>query len=358
MQVSPLAGKPADPSMLVDVPRLVTAYYTEQAGPFDSRPARRLRNLRPSRIVARRGLQRGAHPGDHSGHLPPSPGAGDRRAALPRHRYARSLGAGVCQRSGGAGRQRRRGDGRRGRRLHADAGHLPRDPHPTIAAASAGSPTGSSSLPRTIPPRFGGFKYNPPHGGPADTQVTRWIEQRANAFIADELRGVERVAFERARGASTTHEHAVPRLLRRGSAARWWTWKRSGRARSASASIPSAARASRIGTPIGDRYGLDLEVVNHAIDPTFSFHDGRLGRPDPHGPLVLVRHGGNGRAQGAIRRRVRQRSGRRSAWDREPHAGIAGSQPLPDRRDRLLVRQPPAMAGLRPPSARRSSAAA
>ena len=58
------------------------------------------------------------------------------------------------------------------------------------------------------PPRFGGFKYNPPSGGPADTHVTQWIEERANALIADGLRGVARVPFERARTAPTTHKHA------------------------------------------------------------------------------------------------------------------------------------------------------
>jgi phosphoglucomutase len=57
------------------------------------------------------------------------------------------------------------------------------------------------------PPRFGGFKYNPPHGGPADTHVTEWIERQANAFIADGLRGVARIPFERARSASTVHPH-------------------------------------------------------------------------------------------------------------------------------------------------------
>ena len=56
-------------------------------------------------------------------------------------------------------------------------------------------------------PRFGGFKYDPPHGGPADTHVTEWIERQANAFIADGLRGVARVPFECARSASTVHAH-------------------------------------------------------------------------------------------------------------------------------------------------------
>src|SRR5207249_5282132 len=57
------------------------------------------------------------------------------------------------------------------------------------------------------PPRFGGFKYDPPHGGPADTHVTEWIERHANDFIADGLRGMARVPFEHARSAPTVHHH-------------------------------------------------------------------------------------------------------------------------------------------------------
>jgi len=55
------------------------------------------------------------------------------------------------------------------------------------------------------PPEYGGFKYDPPSGGPADTPVTEWIESRANAFLADGLRGVARIPYERAREAATTH---------------------------------------------------------------------------------------------------------------------------------------------------------
>src|SRR5262249_18245525 len=57
------------------------------------------------------------------------------------------------------------------------------------------------------PPRFGGFKYDPPHGGPADAHVTEWIEREANALIVDGLKAVARVPFQRARKASTTHSH-------------------------------------------------------------------------------------------------------------------------------------------------------
>src|SRR5205807_7066350 len=57
------------------------------------------------------------------------------------------------------------------------------------------------------PPEDGGFKYNPPHGGPADTSVTGWIQDQANALLADGLAGVKRMSFERARRAPTTHRH-------------------------------------------------------------------------------------------------------------------------------------------------------
>jgi phosphoglucomutase len=57
------------------------------------------------------------------------------------------------------------------------------------------------------PPEDGGFKYNPPHGGPADTSVTRWIEDRANALLAEGLRTVQRTPYAQARTAATTHRH-------------------------------------------------------------------------------------------------------------------------------------------------------
>jgi phosphoglucomutase len=141
------------------------------------------------------------------------------------------------------------------------------------------------------PPQYGGFKYDPPHGGPADTHVTRWIEERANAFLADGLRGVARVPFDRARIASTTHRHEYLDAYVR--------------------DLPSvvdldAIRASgvRIGVDplggasvaywdaIGEKYGLDLEVVNHAVDPTFRFMtvdwDGQI-RMDPSSPYAMAR---------------------------------------------------------------------
>ena len=68
-------------------------------------------------------------------------------------------------------------------------------------------PMASRSRPRTIPRTMAASNTIPPQGGPADTQVTKWIEHAANAFLADGLKGVVRVPFERARQASTTHPH-------------------------------------------------------------------------------------------------------------------------------------------------------
>ena len=141
------------------------------------------------------------------------------------------------------------------------------------------------------PPQYGGFKYDPPQGGPADTHITRWIEERANAFLADGLRGVSRVPFDRASSASTTHPHEyldayVGDL--------------------GSVVDLDAIRASRVRIgvdPLGgasvaywdairERYGLDLEVVNHAVDPTFRFMtvdwDGQI-RMDPSSPYAMAR---------------------------------------------------------------------
>jgi phosphoglucomutase len=141
------------------------------------------------------------------------------------------------------------------------------------------------------PPKYGGFKYDPPHGGPADTHVTGWIEDRANALLADGLRGVARVPFDRARTASTTHRHEY----------------RDAYVRDLAAVVDlEAIRASgvRIGVDplggasvaywdsIGERYGLDLEVVNHTVDPTFRFMtvdwDGQI-RMDPSSPYAMAR---------------------------------------------------------------------
>jgi phosphoglucomutase len=120
------------------------------------------------------------------------------------------------------------------------------------------------------PPEDGGFKYNPPHGGPADTSVTRAIEERANALLAGALRGVARTPYESARRSDRVRPHdylgsyvsdlgAVLDLeLVRG-------------ARLKIGVDPLGGAAVAYWGPIAERYGLDLTVVNTAVDPTFRF---------------------------------------------------------------------------------------
>jgi phosphoglucomutase len=141
------------------------------------------------------------------------------------------------------------------------------------------------------PPKYGGFKYDPPHGGPADTHVTRWIEERANAFLADGLRGVSRIPFERASSASTTHRHEyldayvsdLPSVVDLEAI-------RAGRVRIGVDPLGGASVA--YWDAIGERYGLDLQVVNRAVDPTFRFMtvdwDGQI-RMDPSSPYAMAR---------------------------------------------------------------------
>ena len=141
------------------------------------------------------------------------------------------------------------------------------------------------------PPRFGGFKYDPPSGGPADTHVTEWIEQQANAFIADGLRGVARVPFERARSASTVHPYQyldsyvsdLPSVIDLQAI-------RESKVRIGVDPLGGASVA--YWDAIGERYGLNMEVVNHVIDPTFRFMtvdwDGQI-RMDPSSVYAMAR---------------------------------------------------------------------
>ncbi|MBE2235264.1 MAG: alpha-D-glucose phosphate-specific phosphoglucomutase [Anaerolinea sp.] len=140
------------------------------------------------------------------------------------------------------------------------------------------------------PPGDGGFKYNPPSGGPADTSTTRLVQDRANEIMANGLKEVQRLSFKKAMAAATTREYdyVQPYVEDLGAVI----------------DMPAIAAAGlKIGVdpmggaglafwaPMAERYGLDLHVVNPRIDPTFSFmtldHDGKI-RMDCSSPYAMA----------------------------------------------------------------------
>jgi phosphoglucomutase len=141
------------------------------------------------------------------------------------------------------------------------------------------------------PPEDGGFKYNPPNGGPADTEVTGWVQNRANELLRAGNAGVKRVLYEKAiRAASTRQEDFVLPYVRdlsnvvdidaiRGANLKLGVDPLGG------ASLP-------YWDPINSTYGLNVQVVNRTIDPTFSFmtvdHDGKI-RMDCSSPYAMAR---------------------------------------------------------------------
>ena len=141
------------------------------------------------------------------------------------------------------------------------------------------------------PPHDGGLKYNPPKGGPAEAAVTRWIESKANALIEAGLSGVKRIPLERARRAPTTHRHdyidayigdlgnVVAMDVIRGAKIRLGV-------------DPLGGAGVHYWARIAERHGLDMTVVSEAVDPAFGFMtvdwDGQI-RMDPSSPYAMKR---------------------------------------------------------------------
>lgn len=140
------------------------------------------------------------------------------------------------------------------------------------------------------PPEDGGIKYNPPHGGPADTVVTKWIEDRANVLLATDLQGVKRLSHNQARRASTTHEydylgayigdlaHIIDMDVIRSAGLKLGI-------------DPLGGSGVAYWQPIAERYGLNIENVNPSVDPTFRFMpldwDGKI-RMDCSSPYAMA----------------------------------------------------------------------
>jgi phosphoglucomutase len=141
------------------------------------------------------------------------------------------------------------------------------------------------------PPDDGGFKYDPPHGGPADSSVTSWIETKANEYLRWELVGVKRVLFEKALHASTTHKHDF--LSAYVDDLDSVVDMRAIRDAKIKLGVDPLGGAGIDYWPrIAEKYGLDLTIVNNVVDPTFRFMtvdwDGKI-RMDPSSPYAMQR---------------------------------------------------------------------
>ena len=163
-----------------------------------------------------------------------------------------------------------------------------------ILAYNQGRTTGLADgvviTPSHNPPGDGGFKYNPPSGGPADTSTTKTIQNRANAILADGLRDVRRMPFQKAMKAPTTHEHDYvrPYVADLGSVIDMAVIKAAGLKIGVD---PMGGAGLAFWEPIAETYGLNLHVVNPRIDPTFAFmtldHDGKI-RMDCSSPYAMA----------------------------------------------------------------------
>jgi len=288
MKISPLAGKPATAAMLVNVPRLITAYYS---------------NMPDAAIPAQR-VAFGT-----SGHR------GSAFETSFNEYHVLAISQAICD------YRKRQGIGGPlflGIDTHAlsepacasalevlaangvDVMIADKDeytPTPVISHAiltynrgrKDGLADGIVITPSHNPPDNGGFKYNPPNGGPADKDVTGWIEAQANAFLKSGLKGVQRISFQKALRAATTHRHdylnayvsdlgsVLDMDAIRGANIRMGV-------------DPLGGAGVHYWGPIAERYGLNLTVVNKVVDPTFRFMtvdwDGRI-RMDPSSSYAM-----------------------------------------------------------------------
>ncbi len=290
MKVSPFAGKLAEPAMLVNVPRLVTAYYTEAPDPSV-----------PEQRVAF----------GTSGHR----GSAFEKAFNEWHILA--ISQAIC-----LYREQKKIDGPLFLGMDTHALSAPAlasalevlaangvevmiaqgdeyTPTPAVSHAilmyNRGRKTGLADgiviTPSHNPPHDGGFKYNPPTGGPAETDVTDWIEAKSNEFLERDLRDVKRIPLEKALRAPTTHRHDYLNAYITDLA----NVLDMDAIRGAKVNMgvdPLGGAGVHYWAPIAERYGLNLTVVNEAVDPTFRFMtvdwDGQI-RMDPSSPYAMQR---------------------------------------------------------------------
>lgn len=289
MSAHSLAGQPAPRELLVNVPRLISAYYTH-------RPDASL----PEQQVA---FGTSGHRGSslqtsfNEGHILAICQAICEYRAGQRIDGPLYLGMDTHALSEPALASAVEVFAANGVELFVQAG-LGYTPTPAISHAiltynrgrSTGLADGVVITPSHNPPDDGGFKYNPPSGGPADTGITRWVQDRANQLLLDGLREVRRVPLARALAADTTHQHDYigPYVADLASVVDL------GAIAAAGLKIgvdPMGGASLPYWEPIAERYGLDLTVVNPVVDPTFGFmrvdKDGKI-RMDCSSPYAMA----------------------------------------------------------------------
>ena len=290
MKISPDAGKPARPEILANIPKLITAYYSEV----------------PDVDVAAQKVSFGT-----SGHR------GSSIASSFNEWHILAITQSIC-----LYRKSQNIDGPLFMGMDTHALSTPAltsalevlaangvevmiankdeyTPTPAISHAiltyNRGRKTGLADgiviTPSHNPPTDGGFKYNPPNGGPADTSVTNWIQAKANEFLANKLSGVQRISYAKALAASTTHHYDylntyvndLTNIIDMDCI------------RNAGIKMgvdPLGGAGVHYWQPIADRYKIDLTIVSKIVDPTFSFMtvdwDGQI-RMDPSSPYAMQR---------------------------------------------------------------------
>jgi phosphoglucomutase len=288
MSLSPFAGKLAPPQLLVDIPRLVTAYYTGQ----------------PDASISTQRVAFGT-----SGHRGSSFELSFNEwhvlaisQAICLYRQANGidgplfLGADTHALSTPAAASALEVLAANGVQVMISEGDE-YTPTPAVSHAiicynrgrTSGLADGIVITPSHNPPESGGFKYNPPNGGPADSHITKWIEAKANELLAEKIQGVSRISHERAILADTTHRHDYLNTY----VADLKNVIDMDAIRNAGLRLgvdPLGGAGVRYWSAIGEHYGLNLDVVNQFVDPTFRFMsvdwDGRI-RMDPSSNFAM-----------------------------------------------------------------------
>jgi len=289
MSTHPLAGKPAPYEVLINVPRLISAYYTYQPNPDD-----------PAHRVA---FGTSGHRGSSLLHSFNEPHILAISQAICEYRQGQNitgplyLGMDTHALSEPALSSAVEVFAANGVEIVVQQG-LGYTPTPVISHAilahNRGRKTGLADgvviTPSHNPPGDGGFKYNPPTGGPADTQTTKWIQDRANAILAGGLKAVKRTALEKALKASTTHlyDYIRPYVIDLENVVNLRAVAAAGLKIGVD---PMGGAGVGFWGLIAEHYGLNLDVVNPRIDPTFAFmtldHDGKI-RMDCSSPYAMA----------------------------------------------------------------------